>query len=87
MLSGELGLLLDSVSESHCNTGLSATTSSSVTGGVSASQGGEGTTSSSGVTLALGEGIMVNRCQSKSSMDGAALALWVDQYGLGGWGM
>ena len=31
LLSGELGSLLDSVGESHCNAGLSAITSSSVT--------------------------------------------------------
>ena len=49
VLSGGLGSLLDSV-ESHCERGLPATTSSSVTGGV----GADGTPGSSGVTLALG---------------------------------
>ena len=42
--------------------GLSATTSSSVTGGVSTDGGAEGTASSSGVTLALGRGFVVDRC-------------------------
>ena len=42
------------MSESHCDEGLSPTTSSSVRGGVSASQGVEGTMSFSEVTLALG---------------------------------
>ena len=62
VLSGELGSLLDSIVESHHNAGLSATTSSSVTGGVSADEGPEGTLSSSGVTLALVRGLVVDRC-------------------------
>ena len=35
VLSGELGLLLDSMGDSCCDAGLSATTSTNVTGGVS----------------------------------------------------
>ena len=65
------------VVESHCERGLPVATFSSVTGGVSADGGAEGTPSSSGVTLALGRGFVVERCQRRSSTDGdgAALAL------------
>ena len=80
VLSRELGSLSDSVGELHCKVGVSATTSSSVTGGAGASRGAEGTLSSSEVILALGEGFMWDRCQSKSSTDRVALALgaWAD---------
>ena len=60
--------------ESCCEAGLSATTSSSVTGGLGAGRGAEGTLSPSEVTLVLGKGFRVDRCQSKSPMDGVALA-------------
>ena len=62
VLSGELGSLSDPVAESHCDAGHSATTSSDVTGGVSADGGPEGNPSSSGVTLALGRELVVDRC-------------------------
>ena len=39
VLSGELGSLSDSMGESCCKAGLSATTSSSVTGGVGTGEG------------------------------------------------
>ena len=55
--------------------GLPATTSSSVTCAVGADEGAEGTLSSSGVTLALVRGFVTDRCQRRSSMDWAALAL------------
>ena len=54
VLSGELGGLSDYVVESHCMRGLPATISSSLTGGVGADGGAEGTLSSSGVALSLG---------------------------------
>ena len=70
-----LGCCQTPVVESHCIKGLPATTFSSVTGGVSADGGAEDSPSSSGVTLALGRGFMVDRCQRRSLTDGAALAL------------
>ena len=88
VLSRELGVLSDSIVESHCVRGLPATISCSVTGGVSADGGAEGTQSSSGVTLSLGMGFVVDRCQRRSSMDGVALTLVVWAVcGFGGWGM
>ena len=79
-LSREFGLLSDSIVESHHDVGLSATTSSSVTGGVGPDGGPEGTPSSSGVTLGLERGFVVDMCQSRSLTDGAASSLvaWVD---------
>ena len=62
VLSRELGLLLDSVAESHCMRGLPATTFSSVAGEVHTDGGAEGTPSSSGVALALGRGFVADRC-------------------------
>ena len=56
VLSGEPGVLSDSTNESCCWGGLSAS-NSSVTGGVSVSQGAEGVLHFSGVTLALGRGV------------------------------
>ena len=72
VLSKELGMLSDSIVESHWMRELPATTSSGVTGGVSADGATEGTLSSSGVALALGRGFVAERCQRRSSMDGAA---------------
>ena len=57
-------------------------TSSGMTGGVSAGQDVEGTPSSSEVTLALGEGLRVEKYQSRSSTDravsigGRPMGLW-----------
>ena len=62
VLSRELAALSDGIVESCHDAGLSATTSFSVPGGVSPDGGAEGTLSSSGVTIALGRGYMVDRC-------------------------
>ena len=86
VLSKELGVLLDSIVESHCMKGLPATNSSRVTDGVSADGGAERTPSSLGVTLALGMGFLAVQCQRRSLMDGAALALGASA-GCGGWGI
>ena len=71
------GPLLDSIVKSCCGVGLPATTFSGVTGRVSTDGGAEGTASSLGVTLALGRGLVVDKCQRRSLMDGAALVLGV----------
>ena len=88
MLSRELGSLSDSIVEAHCKAGLSATTSSGVTGGVSADGGSEGTLSSSDMALALERGFVADRCQRRFSVDGAGLALgaWAVE-DFGGWGI
>ena len=62
VLSGEPGVLSDSVDESCCRGGLSASNSSIVTCRVSTGQGAEGVLSFSGMTLALGRGLRVDRC-------------------------
>ena len=62
VLSRELGELSDSIDESCCMGGLSASNSSGVTGRVSASQGAEGVPSFAGVILALGRGLRAERC-------------------------
>ena len=54
VLLGELGSLLDSVDESHCDGGLSTVISSSVADGVSTGQGPEGNLSCWGVLMAQG---------------------------------
>ena len=61
VLSGEPGVLSGSVDESCCRGALSASNSFCVTDGVGASQGAEGVASFSGVTLALGRGLRVDR--------------------------
>ena len=75
VLSRELGSLSDSIDELYCKVGLPATTFPGVTGGVSVDGGAGGNLSSSRVTLALGRELVVDRCQRRSSMDGAALVL------------
>ena len=87
MLSGECRVLSDSVDESGCRRGLSASNSSSVTGGVDASQGAEGVLSFSGMTLALGRGFRVDRCQRMSSMEGDTFAAGVGIKAWGRWAM
>ena len=72
VLSGELGVLSDSVDESCCKGGLSASNSLSVTGWVGASQGAECVPSFSGMTLALGRGLRADRCQRTSLTNGDA---------------
>ena len=67
-------VLSDSIDESCCRGGLSASNSSSVTGGVSASRGAESVQSFSGVTLALGRGLRVDRCQRTSLTEGDVFA-------------
>ena len=70
VLSRELGVLSDSVVESHCVRGLPAMTFSNVTGRASADGGVKGILNSSCVALALGRGFVADRCQRRSSMDG-----------------
>ena len=62
VLLGELGSLLDSVDESHCDGGLSTVISSSVAGGVGTGQGPEGNLSCWGIVVTLGEGLTEDRC-------------------------
>ena len=57
VLSREPGVLSDSIDESCCRGGLSASNCSGVTGAVGASQCAEGVPCFSGITLALGEGV------------------------------
>ena len=56
-------MLSDFVDESYCRGGLSTSNSSGGTGGVSASEGVVSVPSFSGMTLALGKGLSVDRCQ------------------------
>ena len=83
VLSGEPGALSDSIAESCHRVGLSATSSSGVTGGVGANQDAEGMLRFSGMTLALGEEYRVDRCYRKSLVEGDVIDVVV----LGGWGM
>ena len=62
VLSRELGVKSDSTVESCCMGGLPAITSSGVTAGVSADGDAEGTSGSSGVSLALERGLVVEGC-------------------------
>ena len=81
-LSGELGALLDSMVESHCMGGLSASNSSSVTGRVSAGQSAEGVQVISGLTLALGRGLRADRCRRRSSTLGQVVTAFVLGFGI-----
>ena len=60
-------MLSDSVVESHCVGGLLASNSSGVTGGVRTGSGAEGVQVISGLTLALGRGLRVDRCRRRAS--------------------
>ena len=67
--------------------GVSAIISSGLTGRVSAGCGAEGMPSSSGMALALGEGLRADRCQRKSLTEGDVIAAGVDVRVWGGQGI
>ena len=73
VLSGEQGVLSDSVDEPYWRGGLSAPNSSSVTGRFSVSQTAVGVLSFSSVILALGRGFTVDRCKRMSLTEGVCL--------------